>query len=372
MEEAILSMSRGVSAVQVHLISGNKPGTIQTSTTGPIYHVGLLGLHAVCQYIQKCGTICCVTFSCDNAITIENNTTAMSEILHALEVNQSVWSLTLLHYNVVHPNLGNALRQHPGLKELILQDTRIERSTAVEFTAALREAKGLESLIIHGGEITDDAVPVLLEALDGMTAMQTLILAGCGIGPEDSQAIFGSILRSSHITRCELGRNSLGDVGLQNFAGSVGSLVHLALELNSIGDEGAQYIADYLKSDNKMRYLNLRCNRIRCSGAIALCDSITGNPNSALESMNLDINYIEGPGLRHIASVLRDQRMAPKLHSVECQGNSCHDEAYQDYLTAHRERTSSAASTPRFLLGIEHPTTYFRLAALESVHLCTG
>ncbi|KAF9342539.1 hypothetical protein BGX26_007326, partial [Mortierella sp. AD094] len=81
------------------------------------------------------------------------------------------------------------------------------------------------------------------------------------------------------------------------------TLVTLNLDLNSIGDSGAQALAEALRTNSTLTALNLSNNLIRSNGAQALAEAL--KTNSTLNTLNVWNNSIGDNGARALSEALK-------------------------------------------------------------------
>ena len=79
----------------------------------------------------------------------------------------------------------------------------------------------------------------------------------------------------------------------------------LDLIWNKIGDEGAAEIAEALKKNDTLTYLNLYNNNIGAEGAKALATAMKENKNIKLTEIYLPANDISAAGAEALAAALR-------------------------------------------------------------------
>lgn len=100
-----------------------------------------------------------------------------------------------------------------------------------------------------------------------------------GIGPEGATAIANGLKFNAFLTYLDLGANSIGSEGLHALAETVmmSEITHLLLSRNNIGDSGASAIAGLIMGARKLQTLDLSFNRITSSGGKLIGDALREN-----------------------------------------------------------------------------------------------
>ena len=99
------------------------------------------------------------------------------------------------------------------------------------------------------------------------------------------------------------------------------SLAELYLGKHSIGDRGAQLLAEYLEDNATLRVLDLRCNKVGVAGAEAFAILLMRG-GGVLETLNLASNRICDQGGQALGVALRSSR---HLLSLDISSNSIGD-----------------------------------------------
>ncbi|KAF4687383.1 casein kinase 2 regulatory subunit [Perkinsus olseni] len=177
---------------------------------------------------------------------------------------------------------------------------------ARKFAAALKEKLGMKRI----GQLMGDKAFIHVDAKD-LTDMDALIIA--------------KMLRFQN-AECEMldinNNPRMGDLGVKAIAEHVlgrasngHPLETLLISEVNMTDEGLGYITEALKTNNKLRLLEMRKNKLTDEGVVALA-KVLKDDNSTLESLYLNAN----PGLTDIsAEVLADAVAARKgkLKNIE-------------------------------------------------------
>ncbi|KAF4675229.1 hypothetical protein FOL46_002495 [Perkinsus olseni] len=170
---------------------------------------------------------------------------------------------------------------------------------ARKFASALKEKLGMKRI----GQLMGDKAFIHVDAKD-LTDMDALIIA--------------KMLRF-HNAECEMldinNNPRMGDLGVKAIAEHVlgrasngHPLETLLVSGVNMTDEGLGYVTEALKTNNKLRLLEMRKNKLTDEGVVALA-KVLKDDNSTLESLYLNAN----PGLTDIsAEVLADAVAARK------------------------------------------------------------
>jgi Ran GTPase-activating protein (RanGAP) involved in mRNA processing and transport len=121
--------------------------------------------------------------------------------------------------------------------------------------------------------------------------------------------IADSLKENKTLTYLNLCSNDIGPKGAKVIADSLKenkTLNSLCLEFNKIGSNGAKAISDSLKENTTLTSLDLGCNDIGPEGAKAITESL--RENKALTSLELRNNNIGPKGAMAIADSLKENK----------------------------------------------------------------
>lgn len=184
------------------------------------------------------------------------------------------------------------LHHNKTLRTVFLGCNDIGPKGAAALADSLKENKTVEALWLKRNSIGPEGAKSLARVLAGDNdALLLLDLVFNKIGPEGGQ----HLARLLEDERCRLevlflGGNALGPAGSARLAHSLEHnrvLQELYLDVNDMGDEGAAAFARVLATNSTLRALTLASNDIGDDGAAALAEALIGNPNSALQMLNL-------------------------------------------------------------------------------------
>ncbi|CAF1572133.1 unnamed protein product, partial [Adineta ricciae] len=141
------------------------------------------------------------------------------------------------------------------------------------------------------------------------TSIQTLTTLNLyynKIGAEGAQHLANALRTNTTLTTLDLSCNRIGAEGAQHLANALRTnttLTTLDLYKNEIGAEGAQHIADSLRTNATLTTHNLSSNQIGDEGAKHVADAL--RTNTTLTTLALTWNQIGVEGAKHIADALR-------------------------------------------------------------------
>ncbi|RXH79658.1 hypothetical protein DVH24_040805 [Malus domestica] len=235
-------------------------------------------------------------------------------------------------------SLAGALAENNTLRNIHLNGNYGGALGANALAKGLEGNKSLRELHLHGNSIGDEGVNALMSGkltlLDignnSFTAKGAFHVGGYikktknllwlnlymnDIGDEGGNnihakgvtAIAEALKDNSVITFLELGYNPMGPDGVKALSEVLkfnGNIETLKLGWCQIGAKGAEFIADMLKYNTTIRVLDLRANGLRNEGASCLARSLKV-VNEALTSLDLGFNEIRDDGAFAIAQALK-------------------------------------------------------------------
>jgi hypothetical protein len=93
------------------------------------------------------------------------------------------------------------------------------------------------------------------------------------------------------------------------------TLTSLVLTNNSVDETEATYLAQALRENSKLEWLDLRCNQLSNIGINTLTRAITQNPKSRIKELLLDGNGVSVRGCRAVLETMKSERCV--LESVQ-------------------------------------------------------
>lgn len=175
-----------------------------------------------------------------------------------------------------------------------------EEEAAQRLQQLLRE--GNESLHeLHFESVSLENNFFLLAALQRHSALRTVRISDCDVGPEGA-VYLAQVVRAMNLETLDLSSNGIGDVGAESVA-QIRGLKRLILYDNLIGVVGIRALAQSLCIDGQLKELNLSSNRAGNDGVRSLAAAL--KCNQSLRLLDLESNEISSEGIQHLAEALR-------------------------------------------------------------------
>ncbi|KJE94543.1 hypothetical protein CAOG_05175 [Capsaspora owczarzaki ATCC 30864] len=138
------------------------------------------------------------------------------------------------------------------------------------------------------------------------------------VGDAGAQAIAEALKVNTTLTQLDLPYNQIGDVGAHAIAQALKvntTVTKLYLLRNQIGDVGAQAIAEALKGNTTLTHVNLFHNHIGDAGAQAIAEALKGN--TKLTKLYLGWNRVGDAGALSISEALQKNTTLRNLNLAE-------------------------------------------------------
>ena len=207
--------------------------------------------------------------------------------------NSTVTSLRLLKSTKVTNRLSHALSEKISLSSFC--------SLLKEQIQTLRVNTSLSSLNLCSASISDEGANSLAQALRVTTSLSSLNVRSNFIGDEEANLLAQTLRVNNSLSYLDLSDNSISVEGANLLAQALGvntSLSSLDLDCNSIGDERANSFAQTLRVNTSLGF-----QFDWCWGSQLSCSSLQGKHHS-LPSLNLGSNSIGDEGANSIAQAL--------------------------------------------------------------------
>mmetsp|Transcript_18116 Transcript_18116/g.40191 ORF Transcript_18116/g.40191 Transcript_18116/m.40191 type:complete len:256 (+) Transcript_18116:221-988(+) len=177
-----------------------------------------------------------------------------------------------------------------------------------------RDDKSLTEIALIDAKIGPAATCKLVQALKDNTHVKTLWLAGNNMGDEGSEAI-AEVLKCNHtIRQAILSVNGIGPAGALALASVLEQedddddekavLEVLCVGGNNLGDKGAAFLADMLRTNASLIELWLRDNNLTSTSATALAQNLQSNV--ALQELWLGGNELGDEGATSLAAAIHE------------------------------------------------------------------
>ena len=246
-----------------------------------------------------------------------------------LEINQALTHLNLRHAMVFDSGaiaLANALQLNYTLTHLSLPENWIGFVGACALAASLLSNSGLIYLDLSQNLGGDSVAVVLSKVLESNCVLKYLNLSqwfDCTekstpfpdsanvhvemIGPEGGSALAEALRFNCTLTYLDLQYNNIGDTGaaaLGEVLRTNTTLKELYLAANNIGETGSEALGKGLQSNRTLTHLNLRFNHcIGDSGAAAIARALQIR-GTKLIRLDLGFNKISSSGTTSISEAL--------------------------------------------------------------------
>jgi Ran GTPase-activating protein (RanGAP) involved in mRNA processing and transport len=209
--------------------------------------------------------------------------------------------------------LCNVLRSNPNLQSLGLSRTRLLNTCLMEFAPALYHNVSIQELDLSWND---------LEGIASATLIRDIVRRNKGITKLD-------------LTGNEFGGTPGAVQCIADGLGSNTTLLEIVLADTRLDDDGLSILAQSLWPQNQtLRKLSLEGNQITATGARALVDRmVESNASCCITDLNLDGNSIGSEGASFLANALESNSL-PYLKRLSLSGCSISDEGFVGLLSA--------------------------------------
>ncbi|KAK3223243.1 hypothetical protein Dsin_010268 [Dipteronia sinensis] len=213
----------------------------------------------------------------------------------------------------------------PGTNLLSNFTAKIFRESKQTLNEFAKELRSFSIVDMSGRNFGDDGLFFLAESLGYNQTAEEVSFAANGITAAGIKA-FDGVLQSNVILKAlNLSGNPIGDEGVKCLCDI---LVHNAgiqkLQVEYViyfSMQGAKAVAELLKKNSNLRFLELNNNMIEYSGFTGLAEALLGN--NTIRSIHLNGNYGGALGANALAKGLEGNKSLRELH---LHGNSIGDE----------------------------------------------
>ncbi|XP_072133414.1 uncharacterized protein [Mobula birostris] len=239
-------------------------------------------------------------------------------------------------------DLVSALRTNPSLKELSLNDNKLEDSGVKLVSAALRisECK-IQKLWLRNVGLTDSGVEDLASALSTNPSLTELNLSANELGDSGVKLVSAALTNSKFCIQklwlSDVGLTANGAKDLISTLSTNRSLKELSLNDNKLGDSGVKLLSAALRdSECNIQKLCLWNVGLTDSGAGDLNAALGGNPS--LTVLNLNNNKLEDSGVKLVSAALKKSRC--KLQELQLRNVGLTDSGAKDLASTLRTNRS--------------------------------
>ena len=221
--------------------------------------------------------------------------------------------------------LAEAIESKAGtLAAINLQNSGLKAAGCRAVCEAASKCEVLCELRVCGNDIGDEGGTGLADTLATNTTLAKLELRYCNLGPSGCAAIFSAIGSSYSLEELNLSGNPLSDSAARCLASSLSVTISLTrlnladtdlqpaackevcaaakksplrellLPFNSVSNEMAGFLSDYLRESSKLTTLNLHSCGIDAEGVAAIADGIRKGPirKGPLKLIGVDLSTV--------------------------------------------------------------------------------
>ncbi|XP_032407931.1 leucine-rich repeat-containing protein 34 isoform X1 [Xiphophorus hellerii] len=198
--------------------------------------------------------------------------------------------------------------QDTMLRSLDLTFNNIQTNGAEVLASSLQGNSSLLSLRLSGNKIGRKGGLNLAGMLRVNMTLQELELGECDLEMQSMIALSTALKNNTTLRSVDVSRAllfSLLEEWAVHFSKMLpvnNSLVELHLGKMGLTDTGMERLSEGLKLNHRLRYLDLRCNRVSRDGALHLSRVL--KENSPLEVIDLSSNRIEDPGAEYLSEAI--------------------------------------------------------------------
>ena len=271
--------------------------------------IGDEGARSLAQALRE-NTSLSSLYLCYNSIGDEG---ALSTA-QALTVNKSLSSLNL-HSNTIYAEGANSflqvLQRNLSLSHLDLSDSSIDDEGANSLAQGLRVSIHLSSLGLSDNKIGNEGATSFAMALKLNSSLSSLDLSSNFIGNKGANSLAQALRVNRSLSFLDLSSNYIGDEGANSLGEALKvnkSLSVLDLSSNFIGDEGVNSLGEALKVNRPLSSLGLSYNAIGFKGASSL---ILVYENRTSLTLDFSYNSVGPEGMNLLAQYLREKNCFP-------------------------------------------------------------
>ena len=304
-------------------------------------------------------TVSQIIIDCDRVIELHNNVESvhvhcnkcnLDAIVDAINTNKSVTDVAFLDFRKEDINIiTNALSHVRSIQLIPDEDIRqpfeisirniknlnvTHMSLTQDVLKTFKQFSGLESVCLQDCALGNAGTSTLCDALQSHKELRVLELDYNDIGFIGAKSIGALLCRNSKIVTLNLANNYICAKGAEAIFDSA-PLKYVSLRNNSIGDRGANIIAQFIRRHRTLRSICLNANRIGLKGVNALIRA-----HSPACRLSLKINH--APSASSIRTNIRRTK-----ENLCCDGNPGTNGAFEDNA---RRRSEVADETTQWLL----------------------
>jgi Ran GTPase-activating protein (RanGAP) involved in mRNA processing and transport len=221
-------------------------------------------------------------------------------------INNTITKLEIHAYEYYPNDFNNicaALTQNTSVKEINIQNTRINSDSIKHIADFLKITRCLTSILFWNTNIGSEGAKILAEGLKENRSLLSFSISGSLLGNEGVKHICEAI-NYQKLNKICFGVNNIDHIGAKYIGEMLEtnrSITSLYLDNNQVGSEGARYIVDSLKNRHvNLKMLNLSSNYIGLDGIKYICENITN-----VTELNISSNNIKKDQIKYISNMLK-------------------------------------------------------------------
>ena len=201
-----------------------------------------------------------------------------------------------------------------SLRTLILDSCGITSEGAVQLSAGLAVNKSLTRLELWRNPIGDIGAACIGNTIKTNAVLEHLEICDCEITSEGAVQLSAGLAVNKSLTRLELWRNPIGDIGAASIGDAIKTnavLEHLDIAWCEIASEGAVQLSAGLAVNKSLTRLKLHSNPIGDIGAASIGDAI--KTNAVLDYLDINVCEITSEGAVQLSAGLAVNKSLTKL-----------------------------------------------------------
>lgn len=179
--------------------------------------------------------------------------------------------------------IGKAIKRHPTLKELHLDNNLVGDKPVVQLAKKLqtRKAPKIEILNLSEMNLSVNSMEELSKAIAFSPNLKELDLTGnFRISPSGAKVLANGVKANKSLRKIVARYCDLGDEGIFALVDAVmehGNIEHLDIMWNNMSNKGSAAIAMLLKVNRKLKYLNIQKNKLDTMGMGEIAAAMENN-----------------------------------------------------------------------------------------------
>ncbi len=211
--------------------------------------------------------------------------------------------------------LCECLAQNDSVKKFSLANNLFQEEQAGEVSGLLAKNQVIEQLNLAGIFANDKCWALIGKGLGGNKKITSLVLDGNNMESSDLGLMSDALGKHKSLKTLSLADNGLDEAAgtiVGSFVAASRSLEEINLKCNYLCAQGVEAIMNGLKTNVGVKILNLRKNTIGKEGAVFIASYLRGSP-SFLEELDASSDGVEEAGGMEIMNALKENKSLKKL-----------------------------------------------------------